>query len=136
MLGSDMPDARASLFAVAAALAVVLAVLLGLRIYRKWKWSRIPPEEHERQRRARLVATGKMGDATLVEIRDDFIFYHYAVRGAEYTASQDVSRLAAQGPPADLSELVAVSVKYDPRNPANSIVIAEEWSGLRASKTT
>jgi hypothetical protein len=25
-------------------------------------------------------------------------------------------------------------VKYDPRNPANSIVLAEQWSGLRASK--
>jgi hypothetical protein len=24
-----------------------------------------------------------------------------------------------------------VSVKYDPRNPANSIVISEQWNGLR-----
>ena len=77
-----------------------------------------------------LVATGKMGDATLVEIRDDLVFYSYAVRGVEYTASQDVSRLAHRVP-TDLSAMGAVSVKYDPRNPANSIVIAEEWSGLR-----
>ena len=26
-----------------------------------------------------------------------------------------------------------MSVKYDPRNPANSIVVAEEWSGLRGA---
>ena len=31
----------------------------------------------------------------------------------------------------DLSGLGPVAVKYDPRNPANSIVLAEEWSGLR-----
>jgi len=36
--------------------------------------------------------------------------------------------------PADLSAISPVAVKYDPRNPANSIVIAEEWTGLRASK--
>ena len=71
--------------------------------------------------------------ATLVEIRDDLVFYSYAVRGVEYTASQDVSRLADRLPN-DLSAMGAVSVKYDPRNPANSIVIAEEWSGLRFIK--
>jgi hypothetical protein len=26
-----------------------------------------------------------------------------------------------------------MSVKYDPRNPANSIVVAEEWNGLRGA---
>jgi hypothetical protein len=105
-------------------------VLLALMAYNAWKRSRIPPDERERLRRRWLVAGGKMGDATLVEIRDDLVFYSYAVRGVEYTASQDVSRLAKRVP-TDLSAMGAVSVKYDPRNPANSIVISEEWSGLR-----
>ncbi len=74
-----------------------------------------------------------MGDTTLVEILDGLLVYSYAVRGVEYTASQDISRLS-QRVPADLSTLGAMSMKYDPRNPANSIVIAEEWSGIRASK--
>jgi glutamine synthetase adenylyltransferase len=130
-----MPDGLASPFtaaeAVTVALAVLLAVLLALLAYRAWKRSRTTPEERERQRRRWLVASGKMGDATLVEIRDDLVFFSYAVRGVEYTASQDVSRLA-QRVPSDLSAMGAVSVKYDPRNPANSIVIAEEWTGLRA----
>ena len=26
-----------------------------------------------------------------------------------------------------------MSVRYDPRNPANSIVAAEEWSGVRGA---
>ena len=76
-----------------------------------------------------LVAHGKMGDATLTEVREDHLFYAYLVRGVEYTASQDVSLLKQYMPP-DLSQLAAVSVRYDPRNPANSIVLAEQWTGL------
>jgi len=64
-----------------------------------------------------------------MEIRDDLLIYSYDVRGVEYTASQDISRLKSRMP-GDLSAIGAVFVKYDPRNPANSIVLAEEWSGL------
>jgi hypothetical protein len=55
------------------------------------------------------------------------------VRGVEYTASQDVSRLR-QYMPRDLSTIGPVFVKYDAHNPANSIVLAENWSGIKASK--
>lgn len=74
-----------------------------------------------------------MGDATVVEIRgDDLLFYNYAVRGVEYTASQDLSALKPYLP-TELSILVGpVCVKYDAKNPANSIVLSEEWSGLRS----
>ena len=113
-----------------AALAVVLLILLGLMGYRAWQRSRITPEERERRRRAWLVATGKMGDAVLVEMRGTLVFYSYSVRGVEYTASQDTAPL-----PEKMSEGIApngaVSIKYDPRNPANSIVVSEQWSGLR-----
>ena len=119
--------------AVLLTLAVVLAAVGALAGYRAWKRSRIAPEERERRRRAALVGHGKMSDAALVEIRDDLLFYSYGVRGVEYTASQDVSMLQQYMPP-DFSTIDAVSVKYDPRNPANSIVLAEQWSGLRASK--
>jgi hypothetical protein len=113
-------------------LAGVLIAIVAIIVYRAWKSSRVPPEERERQRRALLVSIGKMGDATVMEIRGDLLIYQYAVRGVEYMASQDVSPLKTNLPP-DLSVLVgAVSVKYDARNPANSIVLAEEWSGLRA----
>jgi hypothetical protein len=112
------------------ALAIVLVTLLATVGYRRWLRSRVSPEEKERRRRAWLVATGKMGDAVLVEMRDTLLFYTYAVRGVEYTASQDIAPLTAKLPPG-LSPNGAVSIKYDPRNPANSIVVAEEWSGLR-----
>jgi hypothetical protein len=81
-----------------------------------------------------LVAGGKMGDATLVEIRDELLFYAYLVRGVEYTASQDVSSLRDRVP-ADLSAVGPVGVRYDSRNPANSIVVAEQWSGLRLGES-
>ena len=130
-----MPFASADLFTTAAilttALIVALCVILGVLLYRSWQRSRISAEERERQRRAALVAHGKMGDATLLEIRGDFLLYSYAVRGVEYTASQDLSALQSQLPP-DLTSVVGtVLVRYDARNPANSIVLAEEWSGLR-----
>jgi hypothetical protein len=127
-----MPGAVVSYTAAEAltlALAGVLAILIALIAYRAWKTSRVTPEERERQRRALLVMHGKMGDATLVEIRDELVFYSYFVRGVEYIASQDVSSLK-EVMPQDLSVIGAVSVKYASRNPANSIVLAEQWSGL------
>ena len=117
----------------AAALAAVLLVTGAILGYRAWQRSRITPEERERRRREQLAARGKMGDATLVEIRDDLLFYCYGVRGVEYTASQDVTCLQ-EYLPTDYSAVGVVSVKYDPRNPANSIVLAEKWSGLRVHR--
>lgn len=113
---------------------VLLGVLLvagGVYGYRAWKLSRITPEERERRRRCGLVARGKMGDATITEIRGELLFYSYNVRGVEYIASQDLSQLM-QYLPTNLPVLVgSISVRYDPKNPANSIVLAEDWSGLR-----
>jgi hypothetical protein len=120
---------------VTLALAGVLVVIVSIMGYRAWQHSRVTPEERERRRRAVLVAHGKMGDATLMEIRDDLVFYCYNVRGVEYTASQDVSRLK-EYMPNDLSTVGPVSVRYEARNPANSIVLAESWSGIRTTKVS
>jgi len=120
---------------VTLALAGVLVILVAIMGYQAWKRTRITPEERERLRRAALVAGGKMGDATLLEVHDNLLVYSYDVRGVEYTASQDVSALK-QFLPTDLAALGPLSVKYDARNPANSIVIAEHWSGVRASKVS
>ena len=120
--------------AVALVLVAVLAITAAVVAYRKWKGSRIAPEELERRRRAALVANGKMGDATVTEMRGDLLFFTYAVRGVLYTASQDLSALRALLP-ADLTALVGpVLVRYQAQNPANSIVLAEEWSGLRVNQ--
>ena len=123
------PAVRAAAMALAGALLVTGAIL-G---YRAWQRSRITAEERERRRREALAMRGKMADAELAEIRDDILFYSYGVRGVEYIASQDVTTLQ-EYLPRDYSEVGTVAVKYDPRNPANSIVVAEKWSGLRVRK--
>lgn len=124
----DLPQLKVVALAVCGATGAV-----AFAVYRIRKRRRITPEERERRRRAALAATGKITDAMLVEIREDAVFYSYLVRGVEYTASQDISAL---GPriPSGLG-LGPVSVKYDARNPANSLVLAEDWSGLRGVKT-
>jgi len=111
-------------------LAAVLVALLAIIGYRAWVRSRITPEERERRRCARLVAAGKITDAMLVEVGEALVFYSYSVGGMVYTASQDITRFLSD-PAVDFSGVSAMSVKYDPRNPANSIVLAEAWSGLR-----
>jgi hypothetical protein len=114
---------------VTIALSLALVVLVSMIVYRLWKDSSVPPGERERRRRAALAAYGKVNDASLVEVQEGLLVYAYLVRGVEYTAAQDVSTLA-EYVPTDLSALGPVSVKYDPRNPANSIVVSEQWSGL------
>jgi len=114
------------------ALAAILVSLLVLLGYRAWQRSRVTAEERERRRCARLVAAGKITDAMLVELRENVVFYSYLVRGVEYTASQDLARLVDLVA-LDFAGISAMSVRYDARNPANSIVVAEEWSGLRGA---
>ena len=114
-----------------AAMLLVAGAWLGIVV---WKRSRISPEELERRRRATLHASGKMGDATLLEVRENLVFYSYDVRGVEYTASQDVSALRALLPSDPSAVNGVVYVKYDARNPANSMILSEQWSGLRNSR--
>ncbi|MDQ6665705.1 MAG: hypothetical protein M3Z23_15100, partial [Acidobacteriota bacterium] len=66
-----------------------------------------------------------------VELQANVIEYSYHARGVGYTAWQDLSSLQAYLPEDRWSVVGPVSVKYDPRNPANSIVLCEQWSGLR-----
>jgi hypothetical protein len=48
-----------------------------------------------------------------------------------YSTGQDISELR-ELLPADPERLIGpVTLKYSPKNPANSIVLCERWSGLR-----
>jgi len=76
-------------------------------------------------------AKGRMAGATVVDCREDELFYSYSVGGAHYTASQDISGVRDRLPAGSPSLLGTATVKYDPANPANSILISEDWSGLR-----
>ena len=113
-----------------AVLCGVAVLLLGLAA---WVVSRVhgTPEKRERKRRLSVHRQGRLGDAMISEATDQTLYYFYTVRGVHYTASQDVSALR-EYLPADPHRLIGVSgLKYSPKNPSNSILVCEEWSGLR-----
>lgn len=109
------------------------------------------PEEIEQERRELLARSGRITDGTIMdtlmtevvnlsqrtpieELPDDdstphIIVYSYRIAGVTYECSQDVTALPdhVQGVRTDLP----IQVRYAPDNPANSIVVAESWSGLR-----
>ncbi len=90
------------------------------------------PEKRERKRRMELHQRGRLGDALITEATDAMLYYSYSVRGVQYEASQDVSTLRDLLPPEPERLIGPASLKYSTRNPGNSILICEEWSGLRA----
>lgn len=90
------------------------------------------PEKRERKRRLELHRHGRLGDALITEATEAMLYYSYSVRGVQYEASQDVSALRDRLP-AEPERLVGpASLKYSSKNPGNSILVCEEWSGLRA----
>jgi hypothetical protein len=114
----------------AVSLPVIAAgIFVVLRIRRK-------PKDKEKLRRLEVNLSGRLGDATITDIGEDTIFYEYFVGGLTYTASQDISQLREMIP-ADSHRLIGrpASLKYSVQNPANSILLCEDWSGLRIGPT-
>jgi hypothetical protein len=114
------------------AAVLVFVILLGGGFV-AWHYlrRRPTPEEIERLRRLMINRLGKLGDGQILDVEGDLIVYSYSVAGVVYTASQDTTNLEQKLPADRMSMVGPVSVKFDPRNPANSIVLCEEWSGLR-----
>ena len=82
----------------------------------------------EAARRARLLRNGRIGDGTVFDIGTDeqgaitHIFYAYEVSSVEYESSQTLDD-AQRARAADYSPGAHVTIRYDPRQPANSIVV-------------
>ena len=58
------------------------------------------------------------------------VLYTYSISGVTYEAGQDITGFEQR---ACLKRVIAgqpASVKYDPTNPGNSMLIAEDWSGI------
>ena len=109
-------------------LAAVVLMAVGVRVF---LGSRQTPAQREKRRRLLIHRTGRMGDATIIDVRDCVLYYSYRVRGVAYTTSQDASDFRHMLP-SQTSVLVGpAGMKYSAGNPANSIVICEEWNGLR-----
>lgn len=126
---------------IAAAVVCIGAVTAWLVLRR-----RPSAEEIERERRAQLVRSGRIIDGTILDISEletpaepdhpreiSFILYKYEIGGVAYECSQEVTALRDFVNPAELRLSFPCSVRYDIHRPENSIVVAENWSGLRTT---
>ena len=115
------------------------------------------PEAAERRRRLHLNQIGRIAEGQVVELAEHppaskpsrkglfgtsahplsdmrprhLVSYSYAISGVTYHTAQDITGLESQ---IRLERLVAgqpASIKYDPSNPSDSILVADDWSGLR-----
>ncbi len=107
-----------------------------------WQWvrtHRTTPEQRERLRRLRLAQIGRICDGTVLDVQEigvnghpptQLIIYTYDVGGVAYEASQDITHLSQFLENYSFKLGLSASVRYDPHNPGNSIVISESWSGI------
>jgi hypothetical protein len=115
------------------------------------------PEEEERKRRLHLNQIGRIAEGQIVELVEHLpvskqarkglfgagarpladmrprhlVSYSYLISGVTYHTAQDITGLESQ---IRLERLVAgqpASIKYDASNPGDSILVADDWSGLR-----
>jgi hypothetical protein len=111
-------------------LAMVAGLLIGAAIWVLIQ-RRESPEKKERKRREFVNERGRFAYGTITDVDAASVYYSYSVAGVEYRTSQDVSQLSRLLP-GDPDRLIGpVTLKYLPRNPANSIILCETWSGLR-----
>jgi len=108
-----------------------------------WVRRRRPtPDEIERARRALLAHTGRLVDGMLLDICEvqaedgralTMLVFSYRIAGVDYECSQDITAMRDIVDPANVRVGYPCTIRYLQRNPQNSIVIAEEWSGLRSN---
>jgi len=133
-----------SFYPIVIAVAAALAAGSAYWLYRRRK----TPEERERERRLWLATNGRIIDGTIIDVCElsaevdhrknesapapaQMVIFHYDVAGVTYEASQDVTQLQKYVNPKNCRIGVPASIRYDPQNPGNSIVVAETWTGLR-----
>jgi len=97
-------------------------------------------DDLERERRTWLNTIGRITDGTVIDVQElgadgqraqTMLIYQYDVAGVSYEASQDVTYLRQWINLHSCRLGLPTSVKYDSRNPGNSMVISEGWIGLR-----
>jgi hypothetical protein len=116
-----------------------------------------PAENVERKRRLHLNQIGRIAEGQIVELAEHppelpasgkgvfgsraravpdsgprhLVSYSYAISGVTYHTAQDITGLESQIRFERLVTGQPASIKYDPANPSDSILVADDWSGLR-----
>ena len=121
-------------------LAIGSSVLVVAGLAVLFRGKQLTPPQKERLRRLRISATGRITDGTVIDVQEieepgkppiQLLIYTYDVAGVEYQCSQDITYLRQFVDVHSCRLGLQTSVKYDPHNPGNSIVISEDWTGLR-----
>ena len=134
----------------AAIAAVAMIVYAFLR-------PKVDPEAEEKKRRLHLNQVGRIAEGQVIDLLEQppepkkprkrlfgfaasplpdmrprhLVSYSYAISGVTYQTAQDITGLESQVRLGRLVPGQPASVKYDPSNPVDSILVADDWSGLR-----
>lgn len=122
-------------------LAVAGCTAVALGSYALMRRKPKGPAELERERRTWLDGIGRITDGTVIDVQEMaaydrqpaavLLIYKYDVAGVSYECSQDVTYLRQWINLHSCRLGLHTSVKYDPHNPGNSLVVSESWMGLR-----
>ena len=141
---------------LAAALAAGAIAVISMIVYALYRPA-VDQNEAERKRRLHLNQIGRIAEGQVVELMENppepaaekkkmfgsrarpladlrprhLVSYSYLISGVTYHTAQDITGLESQ---VRLERLVAgqpASIKYDPANPTDSILVADDWSGIR-----
>lgn len=142
---------------VGGAVLVAAVAAVALRQYFQKPES---PEDEERRRRSQLNQVGRIVEGLVVEVVESegsfapaptpqkfphrkvaasvvggnslrrLVRYSYSIAGVTYETAQDVTGLEERLCLERIASGQPASVKYDPSNPSNSILVADDWSGL------
>jgi len=118
---------------------VAVAAMAGVAVWMALR-KRPTADELELARRQLLVQTGRLVDGNLLDVCTvdgadgrtlTMLLYSYRIGGVDYECSQDITMIGSVVDAAQVRAGFPCTVRYQPGNPQNSIVVAEGWSGLR-----
>lgn len=143
-----------------AAGAAAILVAVGITALREVFKKPENPEDEEKRRRSQLNQVGRIVEGLVVELVETqsgtpvetskpmlsrghapaaalagnrlrrLVRYSYSIAGVTYETAQDVTGLEERLCLERIASGQPASVKYDPSNPSNSILVADDWSGL------
>ena len=138
--GEEVRKAVTSFMRIVLGLASGAIIALAGKIAwgRFLRWRRQDPAEVEKLRRLDINRRGRICAGRILDLvegdtaegKSDLVSYSYEVAGVTYEAAQDVTALPEIAAKARFLSGHTASVKYDPRQPMNSIIACEEWCGL------
>jgi hypothetical protein len=141
---------------ILAAIGAGVALVAGVG-YSTWMRREPNDDEIEQKRRSHINQIGRIAEGQILEVLDvphdqigtrapalfrrpsktvasdarrKLVCYSYSISGVSYETAQDITSLEGRAGEHRLVPGRAASIKYDPSNPGDSIVLADDWSGL------